>query len=499
MKHKQNVLPNSAPVVGSSSEMKLRCLTLIVPVYNEATTILPLIERVLKTPYPKQIIIVDDGSTDGTRKQLDKLEAGFTPSTDTQDFLQLTILSHSKNRGKGACVRSATAHAHGDIILIQDADLEYNPADYPRLIEPILSGDADVVYGSRFLGSRRRVQYFWHMVGNTLLTLLSNMVNNLNLTDMETCYKAFKGEVLKSIPIRSNRFGVEPELTAKVAKLRCRIYEVPITYQGRTYSEGKKVNWKDGVSAVWTIFKFWIIDDLYDETAGLRTLRIMEGAGTYNKWLYDQCEKHLGRRILETGSGIGNITKLLLDRDEIVATDIIDFYLNELRLNFSAFQNVKVRKLNLLDEDAVRGTAKNFEIDTVLSLNVLEHIQNDLRALRNINCLLNLEGHLVLLVPAHQALFSGIDRHLGHFRRYSRPGLRDRLEQSGFEIVELRYLNLIGAIGWFVNGKLLRRKLLPSRQIRVFDLVVKLLAFEKWIYPPFGLSVLAIARKVREV
>ena len=498
MKPKPDVLPGSGPDL-SPLEMKLKCLTLIVPVYNEAATILPLIERVLRTPYPKQIIIINDGSTDGTRKQLDKLEAEFTPSTDGRHFLQLKIISHSKNQGKGACIRSAIVHATGDIILIQDADLEYNPADYPILIEPILSGDADVVYGTRFLGNRRRVQYFWHMIGNTLLTLLSNMVNNLNLTDMETCYKAFKGEVLKSLPIRSNRFGVEPELTAKVAKLRCRIYEVPISYQGRTYSEGKKVNWKDGFAAVWTIFKFWIIDDLYDETAGLRTLRIMEGAGTYNKWLYEQCERHLGQRILETGSGIGNITKLLMDRDEIVATDISDFYLNELRLSFNDYQNVTVSKLDLLQEEAVRETANRHDIDTVLSLNVLEHIDDDQRALRNINRLLDLGGCFVLLVPAHQALFSDIDRHLGHFRRYSRPVLRDRLEESGFEIKELRYLNFIGALGWLVNGRILRRKLLPSRQIRAFDLIVKLLALEKWVSPPFGLSVLAVARKVREV
>ena len=305
--------------------------------------------------------------------------------------------------------------------------------------------------------------------------------------------------MLRSLPIRSNRFGVEPELTAKIAKLRCRIYEVPISYQGRTYSEGKKVNWKDGFAAVWTILKFWIIDDLYDETAGLRTLRIMEGAGTYNKWLYDQCKEHLGQRVLETGSGIGNITKLLMDRDKVVATDISDFYLNELRLNFNDFQNVTVHKLDLLEEEAVRDIAKLHDLDTIVSLNVLEHIDDDQGALRNINRLLDLDGRFILLVPAHQILYSAIDKHLGHFRRYSRPVLRDRLEESGFEIKELRYINFIGALGWFVNGRILRQKLLPSRQIRTFDLVVKLLAVEKWVSPPFGLSVLAVARKIREV
>jgi glycosyltransferase involved in cell wall biosynthesis len=212
------------------------------------TTILQQVDSV-QLPYAKEIVVVDDFSIDGTREILLNIE-----NNGSRNF---KILYHDKNRGKGSALKSGFALASGDIIIIQDADLEYDPRDYPRLIEPILDGKADVVYGSRFSGSGpHRVLFFWHYVGNTFLTLLSNMCTNLNLTDMETGYKAFKKEILSKIDIKENRFGFEPEITAKVAKLGCRIYEVGISYSGRSYSEGKKITWKDGVRALWCILKY---------------------------------------------------------------------------------------------------------------------------------------------------------------------------------------------------------------------------------------------------
>jgi glycosyltransferase involved in cell wall biosynthesis len=238
--------------VGVADEV---ALSVVVPVYNEVGTVRTLLERVLAVPIEKQVVVVDDGSTDGTREVLAELESGLRSNGTSR----LMVVFHDRNRGKGAAVRTAVAHVHGTITLIQDADLEYDPADYPRLMEPITAGRADVVFGSRFTGGPHRVLLFWHMVGNRLLTLLSNMCTNLNLTDMETCYKVFRTDVLKRIRIRSNRFGLEPELTAKAARLRCRIYEVPIAYHGRDYSEGKKIGWRDGVAAVWTILRFWLV------------------------------------------------------------------------------------------------------------------------------------------------------------------------------------------------------------------------------------------------
>jgi glycosyltransferase involved in cell wall biosynthesis len=223
-------------------------LSVVIPCYNERTTIRSIVEAVRKSPYPeKEIIIVDDFSCDGTR---DLLRTEIAP-------LVATVLYHEKNQGKGAALRTGIAAANGDIVITQDADLEYDPQEYPLLIEPILRNEADVVFGSRFMGGRpHRVLYFWHSVGNGLLTLVSNMLTNLNLTDMETGYKVFRREIIQSIAIEESRFGFEPEITAKIARRGCRIYEVGISYRGRTYEEGKKVNWKDGVRALYCILKY---------------------------------------------------------------------------------------------------------------------------------------------------------------------------------------------------------------------------------------------------
>ena len=222
-------------------------VSVVMPVFNEKTTIVEIVERVRDAPYEKEIIIVDDASTDGTREILEQLA----------EASDVTLLQHEKNRGKGAALRTGICVASGDVTIIQDADLEYDPFDYPKILDPILLGKADVVYGSRFVGGEsHRVFYFWHSVGNKLLTLLSNALSGLNLTDMETCYKAFKTEIIKSIDLKEDRFGFEPEITAKLAQMRLRIYEVGISYSGRTYDEGKKIGWKDGVQAIWCIFKY---------------------------------------------------------------------------------------------------------------------------------------------------------------------------------------------------------------------------------------------------
>lgn len=217
-----------------------------MPVYNEKDTILEIIRQVQAVNVPKEIVIVDDCSKDGTREVLQ----GMTGVDN------IRILYHEVNQGKGAAVWTGIQNVQGDMVIVQDADLEYNPQEYPRLLKPILEGHADVVYGSRFLGDERRVLYYWHTVGNRGLTFLSNVFTNLNLTDMETCYKVFRTSVLRKLTIESKRFGIEPEITAKIAKLHCRIYEVPITYHGRDYSQGKKITWKDAIVAVWCIVKF---------------------------------------------------------------------------------------------------------------------------------------------------------------------------------------------------------------------------------------------------
>jgi glycosyltransferase involved in cell wall biosynthesis len=463
-------------------------LSVLVPVYNEVATVRVLLERVRAVRFPKEIIVVDDCSKDGTRAVLEEFQRN-TP--DTPDN-KLVVVMHEENQGKGAAIRTAAQHATGDIVVIQDADLEYDPNEYARLIQPIVDGHADVVYGSRFSGSPRRVLMFWHTVGNRMLTLLSNICTNMNLTDMETCYKVFRADILKRIPIRSNRFGLEPELTAKIARLRCRVYEVPISYHGRQYAEGKKIGWKDAVSAVWTILKFRVIADVGREDAGFTTLRRVEVLKRYNRFLWDLVAPFVGGRVLEIGSGTGLMTKFLANKTRVTATDVDQDYVQLLSRTFSGNPNVEVKHLDLatLDQDGI--PKKTY--DTVVCSNVLEHIEDDRSALTSMREVLQPGGRVVLIIPAVKGIYGEIDRAIHHYRRYSRNEIEEKLHAAGLEVEHLSYFNMLGVPGWWLNAVVLRRKAVPGFQARLNDLLVPWLRLERGFGPPVGMSLLAVGK-----
>ena len=465
-----------------------RVVGVVVPCYNEAPTIRELLERVASQPLVREILVIDDGSTDGTSQALSETLAQWP-----REGPDLRVLRQPINRGKGAALRAGFRRITSPITIIQDADLEYDPREYPKLAGPILEGDADVVYGSRFEGFPRRVLYFWHSLGNRFLTTLSNLTTNLNLTDMETGYKAFRTEILKALPIRSDRFGFEPEITSKVARLGCRIYEVPISYRGRNYAEGKKIRWTDGVRAIGTILWHGLISDLGSAT-GQGTLKLLEKARGYHRWLYQMAHPWIGREILEVGSGLGTMTRHLLGHGRVTASDISTQCLGELRRSFGENPNVEVRYL-----DISRNSIPEAEIyDTIVCLNVLEHIGDDRGALHNMHRLLRPGGRLILLVPANPRLFCEIDRGVGHHRRYEMEDLLTKMQESGFRAIHRRHHNPLGAVGWWLKGKVLGRRTLAAHDVGGFDLLLPLAKLQDRVETRFALSILAVGEKTLE-
>ncbi|HTM47180.1 MAG TPA: glycosyltransferase [Bryobacteraceae bacterium] len=465
-------------------------LSILVPLYNEEEFIGPLLQRVLEAPLPegldREIIVVDDGSTDGSGEIAEEIAAA-NPGV-------IQVIRKSRNEGKGSAIRTAVDKARGDFCVIQDSDLEYDPREYRHLLKPLLESNADVVYGSRFMiVGERRVLYYWHAVANRLLTELTNAVADLNLTDMETGYKAFRTSLLQSIPIRSQRFGIEPELTIKLARREVRIYETPISYYGRTYEEGKKIGFKDALEAIWVILRFAFTKDIYKDE-GAETLHALSGAPRFNRWMADTIRPYVGERVLEIGAGIGNLTRALLPRRKrYVATDIEAEHLARLATRFQHRPNLTIRYCDLARPKDFADLTSS--MDSVVCLNVLEHVEDDMQGLRNIHSVLNSGGRAIILVPHGQDVFGTLDVALGHFRRYSHAELKGKMEEVGFHVERILDFNRISRPPWYVSGRILKRTTLGPGQMKFFDRFVwlwrRIDSFLPW--PPT--SIIAIAVK----
>ena len=480
-------------------------LSVLVPVFNEQHVVTASLSRLAILEQCDflswiEVIVVDDGSTDASAQALADFarERNAPSGNGAIGKIRWSFHRHAQNLGKGAAIRTAIALASGDVTVIHDADLEYHPRDLINLLRVFVEQHADAVYGSRFAGGLvRRVLLYRHQVGNRVLTLLCNLISNLNLTDVWTCYKAIRTPLLKSIPLVSNDFGIEPEITIKLAKREAIIFEVPISYFGRTYDEGKKIGWRDGVRALRAMLRFAISDAIYcEDEYGSHILARLSRAPRFNAWLADTIKPYCGDRVLEIGSGVGNIAKKLMPRSHYVASDINPLYLQTLS-NLGADR--PYMKVAFCDVTDVKSFPDNEQFDTVISLNVIEHIDDDRAALNNIKSRLASKGRAIVLVPQGPRNFGTLDEVLGHRRRYTRESLTKLASDCGFEVREILEFNRIGSAAWYLNGKLLRRRSFGLGQIWSLNMLTPLMRRLDAFIPLPPLSLIGVLEMVPHV
>lgn len=465
-------------------------VSVIVPVYNERHLVGASLSGVLATQDPAvsalQVVVVDDCSTDASLAVVERI--------GRQDP-RVLVVRHVANRGKGAAVQTALGYCRGDVTIIHDADLEYDPRDIPAVVRPIVLEGADAVFGSRYLaaGYRRALRYK-HSLMNRGLTALSNWFTDLDLTDVETCYKAVRTPLLKSIPLRSNDFRLEIELAMKLAKRRAHVFEVPIRYLPRTYREGKKIGARDGLLAVSALVHFSLVDDIYQQDAyGSQILNQLERTRRFNAWMGDTLRPFIGDRVLEIGAGIGTLTEQMIPRDAYTASDINPVYLAFLRSYVLGKPYLTVRHVDATRAEDFQGFERRF--DTVMMINVLEHVPDEAATLANVMASLEPRGRFVVLVPQHPALYGTLDEALDHRERYTQDGLRRSLETAGFEVERIFDFNRASVPGWWLNGRVLKRRSFSRIQLKIFDTAVPLLRHVDHWLPYGGQSLIAIARR----
>jgi glycosyltransferase involved in cell wall biosynthesis/phospholipid N-methyltransferase len=477
-------------------------LSILVPVYNEQHLVATSLDRLKSLEASGEIsrievIVVDDCSTDRTQQILADYEARVRAAGASRTTWR--FIRHERNSGKGAAVRTALEHATCDVSVIHDADLEYHPRDLVRMMHVFEEENADAVFGSRFAGGgSRRALLFRHELGNRLLTFLTNLVTNVNLTDMETCYKAVRTPLLKSIPLVSNDFRIEPELTIKLAKRDARIFEVPISYSGRTYQEGKKINWRDGARALRAIAGFAVTDHVYKEDEyGSQILGRLARAPRFNAWMADTILPYCGQRVLEIGSGTGNLTRKLMPREAYVASDVNPLYLDALRALLVDRPYLDVTRTDVTLASTFPRLSNGF--DTVICMNVIEHVDDDVGALRNIREVLAPNGSAIVLVPQGPEIMGTLDEVLGHKRRYTRQSLEQLAARSGFRIREIKTFNRVGRPAWWLNGKVLKRREFGLFQILTLNAMTPVFKRIDRALPFEALSLIAVMEPIEPV
>jgi glycosyltransferase involved in cell wall biosynthesis/phospholipid N-methyltransferase len=477
-------------------------LSVLVPVYNEQHLVATSLERLAvleASPHLDriQVVVVDDSSRDGTPGVLAAFAqargislapsppaaprggAGPVPSVELgrgrHGKTDWIFLRHARNGGKGTAVQTALGIADGDYSVIHDADLEYHPKDILRIVDVFVREKADAVFGSRFAGGEaRRVLLFRHQIGNKLLTFLTNLATNLNLTDMETCYKAVRTDLL--------------------GKREARIFEVPISYSGRTYQEGKKIGWRDGFLALAAIVRFTLSDNVYArDEHGSQMLGRLSRAERFNNWMADVIRPFLGTRLLEIGSGTGNLTRRLVPRDVYVASDVNPLYLKTLESLTSDRPYLAAQYIDVTNLDSFPHPAPGF--DSVVCLNVIEHVDDDRGALRNIRSVLSPGGRAIVLVPQGPWNFGTLDEVLGHRRRYTEASLRQVASEAGLTVTHVLRFNRVSSLPWWLNGRVLRKKNFGLLQIKIVDWITPISRVVDPFLPFPPLSLIAVMER----
>ncbi len=481
---------NDAPSERRPQENATRLLfSILIPVYNEQAYLARVVETVLAAPLPagldRELILVDDCSTDRTPEVIQEL------TTKYHD--RIRAFRQPKNQGKGAAIRRAIQEMRGDFAIIQDADLEYNPNEYTLILAPLLDGRADVVYGSRFASREtRKILQYHHKLGNLVLTHLSNFTTGLDLTDMETCYKAFRGDALKSIPIRSNRFGIEPEITAKIAKRGWTVYEVPISYNGRRYSEGKKIGWKDGVSAIRIILKYWFYDDsFYDADSDSESTQRLEYSKNFIKTLVKRVLPYLGTKTLEVGAGMGTLSRFLPQKERLTLAEGDDRRLKFLRASYDGNAVVDVQKLDLFKRETTLSDRDAETFDSIVCLNRTNELPLDAPdALVFLRKYVKPTGKLVFTVPATPRRLGSSKRNGDKLLTFKPKELVQLLEEAGYVAEQIEP---------FASVQSFFRKRDPNQAhslfgFKLFDLLVSRTRFLNKIMRPSTYVVVAAPR-----